>query len=163
MAFVNRPDWDDLCARADLVARSPGSRPQRARGILGAVTQTSDIAIVGGGIVGLATALSLTESYPQARLVIVDKESKVATHQTGHNSGVIHSGIYYKPGSLKARLCVEGGRLMKAFCTEHGIHWEPCGKLIVATDPGELGRLQSLHDRGADRLLGPVQRSLPQA
>jgi L-2-hydroxyglutarate oxidase len=112
------------------------------------VTQTSDIAIVGGGIVGLATALSLTESYPQARLVIVDKESRVATHQTGHNSGVIHSGIYYKPGSLKARLCTEGARLMKAFCTEHGIHWEPCGKLIVATDDSELGRLQSIYERG---------------
>jgi (S)-2-hydroxyglutarate dehydrogenase len=118
------------------------------RGILGAVTQSSDIAIVGGGIVGLATALSLTESYPHARLVILDKEPKVATHQTGHNSGVIHSGIYYKPGSLKARLCTEGARLMKAFCTEHGIHWELCGKLIVATDEGELGRLQSIYERG---------------
>ena len=110
--------------------------------------QSADIAIVGGGIVGLATALSLTDSYPQARVVILDKEARVATHQTGHNSGVIHSGIYYKPGSLKARLCTEGARLMKAFCTEHGIHWELCGKLIVATDESELGRLQSIHERG---------------
>jgi (S)-2-hydroxyglutarate dehydrogenase len=112
------------------------------------VTQAPDIAIIGGGIIGLATALSLTDRYPRARLVLLDKEPKLAAHQTGHNSGVIHSGIYYKPGSLKAQLTVEGARLMKAFCTEHGIHWEPCGKLIVATDDRELGRLQSLHERG---------------
>jgi len=112
------------------------------------VTQSTDITIVGGGIVGLATALALTERYPQARVVILDKEAKIATHQTGHNSGVIHSGIYYKPGSLKARLCTEGARLMKAFCSEHGIHWELCGKLIVATDESELGRLTSIHERG---------------
>jgi (S)-2-hydroxyglutarate dehydrogenase len=121
------------------------------------VTQASDIAIIGGGIVGLATALSLTDRYPRTRLVILDKEPKIAAHQTGHNSGVIHSGIYYKPGSLKARLCVEGARLMKAFCAEHGIHWEPCGKLIVATDPGELGRLQNLHERGQANGLGGLK------
>ena len=112
------------------------------------MSQSTDIAIVGGGIVGLATALALTERYPQARVVILDKEAKIATHQTGHNSGVIHSGIYYKPGSLKARLCTEGARLMKAFCSEHGIHWELCGKLIVATDESELGRLKNIHERG---------------
>lgn len=123
------------------------SNPSRAD-ILPAVTEASDIAIIGGGIVGLATALSLTDRDPRARLVVLEKEPKIAAHQTGHNSGVIHSGIYYKPGSLKARLTVEGARLMKAFCTEHGIHWEPCGKLIVATDDRELVRLQSLHERG---------------
>ena len=123
------------------------SNPSRAD-ILPAVTQASDIAIIGGGIIGLATAIALTDRYPRARLVLLDKEPKIAAHQTGHNSGVIHSGIYYKPGSLKARLTVEGARLMKAFCTEHGIHWEPCGKLIVATDDRELGSLQSLHERG---------------
>jgi L-2-hydroxyglutarate oxidase LhgO len=112
------------------------------------VTRGQDIAIIGGGIVGLATALSLSDRYPHARVVVLDKEPTIAAHQTGHNSGVIHSGIYYKPGSLKARLCVEGARLMKAFCTEHGIHWEPCGKIIVATDENELGRLQSIHERG---------------
>ena len=117
-------------------------------GILPAVSQTSDITIIGGGILGLATAMALTERYPRARLSILDKEPKIAAHQTGHNSGVIHSGIYYKPGSLKAKLCVEGARLMKAFCTEHGIHWEPCGKLIVATDDSELPRLQSIYERG---------------
>jgi len=72
-----------------------------------------DIAVVGGGIVGLATALAVTETYPRLRLAILEKESRLGTHQTGHNSGVIHSGVYYKPGSLKARLCVEGGQLMK--------------------------------------------------
>jgi (S)-2-hydroxyglutarate dehydrogenase len=116
--------------------------------ILPLVNQASDIAIIGGGIVGLATAIALTDRYPRARLVVLDKEAQIASHQTGHNSGVIHSGCYYKPGSLKARLTVEGARLMKAFCTEHGIHWEPCGKLIVATDAGELGRLQTIHERG---------------
>ena len=112
------------------------------------MTRGQDIAIIGGGIVGLATALSLSDRYPHARVVVLDKEPTIAAHQTGHNSGVIHSGIYYKPGSLKARLCVEGARLMKAFCTEHGIHWEPCGKIIVATDESELGRLQSIQERG---------------
>src|SRR3972149_4560872 len=123
------------------------SNPSRAD-ILPAVTQASDIAIIGRGIMGLATPIALTDRYPRARLVLLDKEPKIAAHQTGHNSGVIHSGIYYKPGSLKARLTVEGARLMKAFCTGHGIHWEPCGKLIVATDDRELDRLQSLHERG---------------
>ncbi len=121
------------------------------------MSQSTDIAIVGGGIVGLATALALTERHPQARVAILDKEAKIATHQTGHNSGVIHSGIYYKPGSLKARLCTEGARLMKAFCSEHGIHWELCGKLIVATDESELGRLKNIHERGQANGLGGLR------
>jgi (S)-2-hydroxyglutarate dehydrogenase len=121
------------------------------------VSQAPDIAIIGCGIVGLATALSLTDRYPRVRLVLLDKEPKIAAHQTGHNSGVIHSGIYYKPGSLKARLTVEGARLMKAFCAEHGIHWEPCGKLIAATDDRELGRLRSLHERGQANGLGGLK------
>ncbi len=108
----------------------------------------ADIAIIGGGIVGLATALGLGETYPRARLTILDKEPRLGSHQTGHNSGVIHSGVYYKPGSLKARLCVEGGRLMKEFCDAHGIGWERCGKIIVATDERELPRLQSIYERG---------------
>ncbi|HEV8438738.1 MAG TPA: L-2-hydroxyglutarate oxidase [Methylomirabilota bacterium] len=107
-----------------------------------------DIAIIGGGIVGLATALALNESAPRARLVILDKEPRLGTHQTGHNSGVIHSGVYYKPGSLKARLCVEGARLMKQFCDMHGIGWEACGKVVVATDERELPRLQAIQERG---------------
>jgi len=98
------------------------------------VTQSGDLAIIGGGIVGLATALALTEAHPRLRLILLEKEPQLAGHQTGHNSGVIHSGIYYKPGSLKARTCVDGARRMKQFCDTHGIKWEGCGKVIVATD-----------------------------
>jgi L-2-hydroxyglutarate oxidase LhgO len=112
------------------------------------VPPSADVAIIGGGIVGLATALALSEAHPRARLVVVDKEPRLAAHQTGHNSGVIHSGIYYKPGSLKARLCVEGARRLKQFCDTHGIAWEGCGKVIVATEESELPRLQALYERG---------------
>src|SRR4026207_511253 len=97
-------------------------------GILAAVTQSGDLAIIGGGIVGLATALALTEAHPRLRLILLEKEPQLAGHQTGHNSGVIHSGIYYKPGSLKARTCVDGARRMKQFCDTHGTKWEGCGK-----------------------------------
>jgi L-2-hydroxyglutarate oxidase LhgO len=109
---------------------------------------THDVAIIGGGIVGLATARALRERAPGARLVILEKEPKVAAHQSGHNSGVIHSGIYYKPGSYKARLCVEGKALMYQFCEKHGIRVERCGKVIVATTEAELPRLQTLYERG---------------
>ena len=107
-----------------------------------------DIAIIGSGIVGLATALAITERFPRARLVILDKEPKIAAHQTGHNSGVIHSGIYYKPGSYKAKQCGEGKGLMRTFCEKHGIKVVDCGKVIVATSPEELPRLQTLYERG---------------
>jgi len=109
------------------------------------VTQSADLAIIGGGIVGLATALALTEANPRLRLIMLEKEAKIASHQTGHNSGVIHSGIYYKPGSLKARTCVDGARRMKQFCDIHGIKWEECGKVIVATDERELPRLSNIY------------------
>ena len=119
-----------------------------------------DIAIIGGGIVGLATALNITDRYPRARVVILEKESKVAGHQTGHNSGVIHSGIYYKPGSYKARQCVEGKTLMRQFCEKHAIKVVDCGKVIVATTVEELPRLQTLYERGqangvAVEMIGP--------
>ena len=117
-----------------------------------------DIAIVGGGIVGLATTLALTDAHPRARMVVLDKEPRIASHQTGHNSGVIHSGAYYKPGSLKARLCVQGAKLMKQFCDTHGIQWEGCGKLIVATDEAELPRLQTIYDRAVANGLVGVKR-----
>ena len=109
---------------------------------------TYDVAIVGGGIVGLATARALHERAPHARLAILEKEPKLASHQTGHNSGVIHSGIYYRPGSAKARLCVEGKHLMLEFCEKHGIRVDRCGKVIVATSKAELPRLHSLYERG---------------
>src|SRR5213083_3804989 len=107
-----------------------------------------DVAIIGGGIVSLATARALGERAPRARLAIVEKEAKLAQHQTGHNSGVIHSGIYYKPGSYKARLCVEGARLVKAYCEKNEIEVETCGKVIVATSREELPRLTALYERG---------------
>ncbi len=107
-----------------------------------------DIAIIGGGIVGLATALALKSQFPQYSIAIIEKEAEVAMHQTGRNSGVIHAGIYYKPGSYKARLCVQGGRLMMEFCEENGVPYERCGKLIVATSEEEVPRLQALYERG---------------
>jgi L-2-hydroxyglutarate oxidase len=107
-----------------------------------------DVVIVGGGIVGLATALALRAERPRCRLVVLEKEPQLASHQTGHNSGVIHAGIYYKPGSYKAKLCVEGGRLLKTFCEANGVAYENCGKVIVATTEDELPRLQTLYERG---------------
>src|SRR4029077_16541941 len=106
-----------------------------------------DIAIIGGGIVGLATARALGERAPRARLVILEKEAKLATHQTGNNSGVIPSGIYYKPGSYKAKLCVEGKGLMLDFCGKHGIRVDHVGKVIVATEQAELPRLPPHYER----------------
>jgi len=108
---------------------------------------TFDIAIVGGGIVGLATALALSEQRPGS-IVVLEAESDIATHQTGHNSGVIHSGLYYKPGSLKASLCIEGRELLYAFCEQQGIAYDRCGKLVVATTEDELPRLDALAERG---------------
>ena len=107
-----------------------------------------DIAIVGAGIVGLATAMDLAARRPDLRLVILEKESAVAAHQTGNNSGVIHAGLYYKPGSLKAKMVVEGARRMVAFCQEHDLPYELCGKVVVATNEQELPRLEELHRRG---------------
>ena len=114
-----------------------------------------DVIIVGGGIVGLATAFRLLEARPNTRLLLLEKESTLATHQTGNNSGVLHSGLYYKPGSEKARLSVSGLRQMVAFCQKHGIAHESCGKIVVATSKEELPRLESLWERGqANGLLG---------
>jgi L-2-hydroxyglutarate oxidase LhgO len=107
-----------------------------------------DLAIIGGGIVGLSTAMHLTRSFPNLRLLLLEKEPGVARHQSGHNSGVIHSGIYYKPGSLKAKLCVEGAAAMVTFCQQHRLPCKITGKVIVATSDAELPRLQSLLQRG---------------
>jgi (S)-2-hydroxyglutarate dehydrogenase len=107
-----------------------------------------DLAVVGGGIVGLATAREWQRRRPDARIVVLEREDRLGRHQTGSNSGVAHAGIYYKPGSLKARLCVEGLQRLYAFCEEHHIAHERCGKVIVALDRSELGRLDELEARG---------------
>jgi L-2-hydroxyglutarate oxidase len=107
-----------------------------------------DIAIVGGGIVGLATAYQLGVRFPGRKILILEKESGVAKHQTGRNSGVLHSGIYYKPGSLKATNCREGKKAMEAFCEAEGVAYELCGKVIVAVDESELGALETIFERG---------------
>jgi L-2-hydroxyglutarate oxidase LhgO len=107
-----------------------------------------DIAIVGAGIVGLATAMELVRRRPDLKIVILEKEDRVAAHQTGNNSGVIHAGLYYKPGSLKAQMVVEGARLMVEFCQEHDLPYELCGKVVVALNEGELSRLEELYRRG---------------
>ncbi|MCU1302968.1 MAG: putative oxidoreductase [Candidatus Sulfotelmatobacter sp.] len=121
------------------------------------MTEPYDVIIVGGGIVGLAVALAITNRFPDLRLVLVEKENRVGQHQSSHNSGVIHSGIYYKPGSLKARLCVEGARAMVEFCRMHGIAHELSGKVIVATSPDEFSQLEELRRRGETNGLKGLQ------
>ncbi len=111
-------------------------------------SQEYDVAVIGGGIIGLAAAMQLTRRYPRWRVAVVEKEAELATHQTGHNSGVIHSGIYYRPGSHKARFCVGGVKALLHFCEENEIEYRRCGKVILATDASELGRLQDLYQRG---------------
>jgi L-2-hydroxyglutarate oxidase len=106
-----------------------------------------DVVVVGGGIVGLATLRALRARLPDGELLLLEKEDAVATHQTGHNSGVVHAGVYYAPGSLKARLCRAGAAATKAFCAEHGIPLATPGKLLVATDPDELERMTALESR----------------
>ncbi|MBI2351890.1 MAG: FAD-dependent oxidoreductase, partial [Deltaproteobacteria bacterium] len=107
-----------------------------------------DLTVIGGGIVGLATAMEVTERYPGIRLLLLEKEIQLAKHQTGHNSGVIHSGIYYKPGSIKAQTCVAGRKALLEFCDRHAIPYDLCGKVVVATDERELPRLEELLRRG---------------
>src|SRR5690348_5379056 len=107
-----------------------------------------DLTIVGGGIIGLATALKIGRAHTDLRLLLLEKEAELARHQTGNNSGVIHSGLYYRPGSLKARSCVAGRKELMAFCDENGIPYEICGKVVVATSQEELPRLDELQRRG---------------
>jgi len=122
-----------------------------------------DVLIIGGGVVGLGVGLEITRRFPRRRLLLIEKEDQVARHQSGHNSGVIHSGVYYKPGSLKARLCVTGAAAMVEFCRTHGIPHSVCGKVIVATHEDELPRLEDLRKRGEAngltglRLIGPEE------
>jgi len=108
-----------------------------------------DFIIVGGGILGMSTAMQLKQAYPERRMLLLEKEAGPAMHQTGHNSGVIHAGVYYTPGSHKARFCLEGNRATKAFCDAHGIPYDTCGKLLVATSELEMQRMQALWERTA--------------
>ena len=108
-----------------------------------------DFIIVGGGILGFSTAMQLQKAYPDKRLLMVEKESGAAQHQTGHNSGVIHAGVYYTPGSLKAKFCLEGNRATREFCDQHGVNYNICGKLLVATNALEKQRMEALWERTA--------------
>src|ERR1700730_7691699 len=116
-----------------------------------------NVVVIGGGIVGLAAALEITRRFPRLRLLLMEKEEGVARHQSGHNSGVIHSGVYYTPGSLRARLCVAGAAEMIAFCGEHGVPHKVCGKVIVATSEEELPRLEELRRRGEANGVGGLR------
>ena len=116
-----------------------------------------DYVVIGGGIVGLSTAYHLSTSRPGARILLLEKESDLGRHQTGRNSGVIHSGIYYQPGSFKATFARSGARSMVAFCKEHDIAHEVCGKVIVATSESEIPRLENLYQRGLKNDV-PVER-----
>ena len=106
--------------------------------------KTYDFVLIGGGIVGVSTAWQMKQRYPDAAILLVEKESGLARHQTGHNSGVIHAGVYYQPGSLKADFCRRGSRQTFDFCQQHSLPFERCGKLLVATDKDEYDRMGAL-------------------
>jgi L-2-hydroxyglutarate oxidase len=118
----------------------------------------TDVVIIGGGIVGLATALQLKQQRPALSVVLLEKEFAVAQHQTGHNSGVIHSGLYYKPGSLKATNCIEGYKMLLAFCEAEAIPYDLCGKIVVATKQEEIPQLETLYQRGLQNGLGGLKK-----
>ncbi len=119
---------------------------------------TFDIAIIGGGIVGAATFYKLQSKYPNLKIMLVEKEAKLADHQTGHNSGVIHSGLYYKPGSLKAKNCIEGRHELVAFAKKHGIAHDVCGKVVVATDESELPHLEKIYNIGLENKIEGLRK-----
>jgi L-2-hydroxyglutarate oxidase len=112
--------------------------------------ENSDLVIIGGGIVGLATAMTVQERYSDLRVTLVEAERRVGEHQSGHNSGVLHSGIYYKPGSSKAINCRTGKEMMERFCSENSIPWDRCGKIVVATTQEELPRLDRIAERAGE-------------
>jgi len=123
---------------------------------------TYDVVIIGGGIVGLATGRALLQRSPHVRLLLVEKEARLASHQTGRNSGVVHSGIYYRPNSLKAALCRDGAQRLTAFCHERGLPYRRCGKVIVAVEPDELSRLAMLEERGRANHIPGLSRIGPE-
>lgn len=120
--------------------------------------QAVDVAVIGGGVVGTATAMALLERHPGLSVTVLEKEDRLAAHQTGHNSGVIHSGLYYKPGSLKASTCISGRDALYQFCAEHGIAHERCGKIVVATCAAEISALDLLEQRGRENGLEGIER-----
>jgi L-2-hydroxyglutarate oxidase len=139
-----------------------GSSISRAESRRRSLMQNTDVIVIGGGIVGLATAFRLLQRFPNRKLILLEKEDRVAAHQTGHNSGVLHSGIYYRPGSLKASNCRTGKMQMEHFCLEYGIPIEICGKVIVATEESELISLEQLFRRGQSngvscRMIDPLE------
>ena len=117
-----------------------------------------DILVIGGGIVGTATAMQILKQKPNLKLLLIEEENSLAPHQTGNNSGVIHSGLYYKPGSLKAQNCIKGRKLMHQFCDENGIKYEKCGKLVLATSENERQKLNDLEKRGRENGLTQLKR-----
>ena len=121
----------------------------------------SDVLIIGAGIIGLATGYELSRRFPNLSITLLEKEGDLALHQTGRNSGVLHSGIYYKPGSLKAINCIEGKRRMESFCETEGVPYSLCGKIIVATSEAEIPRLREIEERG--RANGVACERIPQA
>ncbi len=117
-----------------------------------------NVVVIGGGIVGIASALKIKERNPAYKVAVIEKERTIAQHQTGHNSGVIHSGLYYKPGSYKAKNCVEGYNQLVKFCEEEGINYELCGKIVVATNESQLGPLETLFERGQANGLDGIKK-----
>lgn len=117
----------------------------------------NSITVIGGGIVGLATAFRAGQLFPEVRVTVLEKENDIGRHQSGNNSGVLHCGLYYKPGSLKAKLAVSGIRQMKAFCERHSIPYEVCGKIVVATNEAERARLEVLRERGTANGLNGIR------
>lgn len=144
---MQEKDPESVYSRSGIVPSGERGCARRA-GSTGMRDAPCDVAIIGAGIVGLAVALHITRAHPGLTVVVLEKERRIADHQTGHNSGVIHSGLYYKPGSLKARLCVEGAAAMVRFCQEHDVRHAICGKVIVATCAGEVPALEELLRRG---------------
>ena len=127
------------------------------------VSKMVDLLIGGSGIVGLATALEAAQRFPRLRLLVVEKESEVAAHQSSHNSGVLYSGLYNRPGSIEAQTCVEGTEATLALCRQHGIPHEICGKVVVATKERELPALEELHERGRANGVPNLDRPRPGA